>query len=359
MARAQDPCPPAAEERYQSALKTKLAAKANADGHRKAAELYRSVVEWPEGGNFKRRSEALYFVGEQLEAAGDLAQAVAAYRELVERFPKSDFVSVAKRAADRLDPQGVVGGLDFAARYDAAFTVYSNGMTLYDKRDFAAARPELEKSRALWEKLLQDHRAHPRAVDVAVNLSDALIRLERLDEAYAVAEDALRLGEREATKPGAPNTALGDVKNAQRQLSEASRAIWCKRLDLASKVALALMSVLILVRRPWKATTSRTIRLWVGLMVADALLSGAAVAANEYVKRRENIVDPLLTDDKAAVLVFFPAAVGIALALGARLSYKGRGGLALALLFGVAGALATSTCLVQYFGFFNAFLPSL
>jgi tetratricopeptide (TPR) repeat protein len=344
---AQEHWPPPAEKRFQEALQLQLHGK-----HAEAAAVYREVADWPEGGEWKERARALYAVASELEAARELERALATYRELVQRFPRSDFVSIANRAAQRLDPTGVSGGLEFQRLHREAWDVLVPAMSLHYRRELDAARPGLEKAEGLLRVLLRDHADHPQAVDVAVALSDVLIRLERLEEARAVALQAVTLAEREATKPGAPNTARGEVMNAERQVGEARRAIFCHRLDLGSKVLLVLLAIGFLRARPWVLATRAFVKLWLALMAFDVVLAGAAIFGAEYVRRRES-PDSLLTDLDAALLVLIPGTIGITLALTFVVNYKGRRGAALAALAGVAGALAASICLVQSMGFFT------
>jgi tetratricopeptide (TPR) repeat protein len=352
--RADDHWPPAAEARFQQALQLALKGK-----HLEAAQVYREVVEWPEGGEFKERARALYAAAEQLEVAKDLDRALAAYRELVTRFPRSDFVSIANRAAERIAPSGVQGGIDFERRHREATDVLLPAMTAHYRRDFEKARPLLERALALLLALLKDHRDHPKAVDVAVAISDVYVRLERLDEALAYAQEALALAHREADKPGAPNTAQGDVINARRQLAEATTAIHARRLDLASRALLLLLALVLLARKPWAVVTRRMAVLWLKLLALDGVLAIVGAVAAEYVKRRENLTDSTLTDPIAALLVFAPGVVGTTVALGFTFSFKGRRSSLLAAAAAVAAALAASIILVQHFGFFTALIPEL
>jgi hypothetical protein len=232
-------------------------------------------------------------------------------------------------------------------------------ITQHDRREVEKARPGLEKALELLDALLRDHRDHPKACDIEATRSDVLIRLGRHAEAVAAAEDAVTLARREAEKPGAPNTARGDVVSAERQLGEARRALWCWRLDLDSKVLLGVLAVFLLSKRPWRALTPRLGRLALGLLLADLALAGLGVLGAEYVARRERNPDSLMTDGKAFVLVLVPGAIGIVVALATALSYKGRRGALLAVALALAGTLAASICLVQHYGFFNAFLPGI
>lgn len=117
-ASADDHWPPAAQARFQEALQLQLKGK-----HVEAAAVYREVAEWPDGGDWKERARALYAAASELEVARDLDHALETYREVVRRFPRSDFVSIANRAAEKIAPSGVAGGIDFQRRHREAMDV--------------------------------------------------------------------------------------------------------------------------------------------------------------------------------------------------------------------------------------------
>jgi tetratricopeptide (TPR) repeat protein len=347
-ARGQTSWPEEAERRFQEALEL-----ASQGKHEEAAKAYRSVADWPSGGDFRERARALYRAAAELESARDLERALETYREVAVRFPKSDFVAVADRAAEALAPKGVAGGLDFRRRHEAALDVLLPAMTLA-RREPAAARPDLERALALLLALAHDYPAHPRATDVLVAISDVLVRLERLDEAVTVAEQALALAENVASGAHPSSTAPADVVSARRQVAEARRAVWCRSLDRDAKVLLAVIALALGWARGWRRLTPRLVRAWIGLLAADVVLAALAAAAAEWVRRREN-VDTLVGDDAAAALVLVPGGVGITVAFLSPVSRRGRLGAALTAVASVLGALATTVCLVHHYGFFSAF----
>ncbi len=348
VALAQDAYPPEARKRFEEAVEL-----TRHNEHKKAAELFRTVADWKEGGDFKERAWALYNVGTELKLAGDFERAAATWRELVARFPRSDFASLADREAKKLASPGEI---DFERRFAEVSSISLTAITRQERRQFDEARPGLEQALVLLDALLRDHRDLPKASDVACQRSEVLKGLGRYREAVAAAEDAIELAEREARKPGAPNTARGGVVSGERQLSEVLRALWCWRLDLGSQIFLGLLVVFLVAGRPWRFFTARLVKLAIGLMLTDLALGGLGVLGAEYANKRDPTPDSLMTDDKAFLLVMVPGAVGILVALGTAVAYKRYRGLP-AVVLALLAALATSICLVQHYGFTNAFLP--
>src|SRR5581483_875967 len=103
LARAAD-APPEAEKRFDEA--TRLA---QSGEYAKAAAAYREVAEWPSGGEFARRAQALFCAGLQLDSAKEYEKALATFREVAARWPASPFAKRAQEEADRLDPPGARG----------------------------------------------------------------------------------------------------------------------------------------------------------------------------------------------------------------------------------------------------------
>jgi tetratricopeptide (TPR) repeat protein len=351
VALAQDRWPPGAERRFQEALRLKLERK-----HREAAEAYRSVADWPEGGDWKERAQALYFAAAELHAAGELERALDTYREVERRFPKSDFAAVAHRDAERLQPAGVAGGLDFQRRHEAAWDVLSAALTLDVRGEREAARPGLEKALDLLQALLRDHRDHPGAVDVTIAMSDVLVRLDRLDEALAVAEEAVTLAERETKKPDAADAARGELLSARRQLGEARSALRGRALDRAGMSFLVALAVALACARPWRRLARRLVTLWLVLVAVDGALAVLAIVGFRYLRAGDP--DSIITDSVVAALVVVPGATGITASVLATASLGARrwSGV-LSATAGVLAALATSTCLVQHYRLFAALLP--
>lgn len=338
--------PPEAEKRFHEALQLSLKGQ-----HLEAAEAYRQVADWPEGGDWKERARALHASATELQTAHELEKALATYRELVQRFPRSDFVAVAERAANALEPAGVKGGLDYQRRWSEALDVLLPARTRHDRGDVDGARPGLEKAEVLLAALLEQHDDHPRIVDVAVALSETLARLRRYDEADAVAEKAVALAERAAKATGLSDGARADLARARQQRLDVRREVRIRLV--AGRGAIALLVVLFVslgFTRPWKRATRRLARLGAALVLADVLVALGAIAGAEHVRHTDD-PDSLLTDPMAAVLVLGPGLVGIALALGFTISFPSRKGVLLAAAASVLGALATSTILIHQFGF--------
>jgi tetratricopeptide (TPR) repeat protein len=350
VALAQDAYPPEARKRFEEAVEL-----TRHNQHLKAAELFRSVAEWPGGGNFKERAWALYNVGTELKLAGELEQAAATWRELVARFPRSDFAGLAEREANKLASPAEI---DFERRFAEVSSVSLTAITRQERRQFDEAQPLLVQALGLLESLLHDHRDLPKACDVACQKAEVLKGLGRYSEAVGAANDAIELAEREARKPGAPNTARGGVVSAERELAEVKRALWCYLLDLGSKIFLGLLAAFLVAGRPWRLFTARLVKLTIGLLLADLVFGGLAIAGAEYAQRRDPTPDALMTDDKAFLLAIVPGAVGILVALGTAVAYKRYRGLP-AVVLALLAALATSVCLVQHYGFTYAFFSGI
>ncbi len=326
--------------------------------HVESAAVYRLVADWPEVSPSTPRAQALHTCGQELELAGRLEDALASYREVMARFADHAFAGIARRSADRLEPPGVTGGLEFRRRHDAALEVLLKAMPLAERRELEAARPGLVRSLELLAALYRDFPEHPQAVDVAIAISDVLVRLERLDDAHDAAEEALALARKRAAKPDAAPTAPADVVSALRQLDEARRAIRLLRVGRGAKGLLALLTVAWCALRPWRRFDRRIAKLAVVLLVLDVVASiGGAIGA-DYVKRVHapgSPVEPLM----GALLVFVPGLVGMTFATGFAITLRGRLNAALiAGLLGFLAALATTTCIAQHYGFFD-FLPDL
>lgn len=343
--------PPEAERRFQDAIQ--LARKGQ---HKEAAAVYREIADWPDGGDWKERPRALHAAAMEWQAAHELGKALATYREVVTRFPRSDFVAVAERAAKALEPDGVTGGLDFQKRWSEALDVLLPARTRHDRGDLDGARPGLEEAETLLAALLRDHEDHPKAVDVALAESETLARLRRYDEADALAERGVTLAEREAAK-GTNDATRADLARARQQRADVRREV---RLRLAAGAgALGLLAALFLgvaSLRPWRRATRRLVRLAIGLAVADALLAAVAAGGAIYVRLRDD-PDSLLSAPMAVALVLVPGACGIALALGYNAGLGGRRGAFVGALAGVLGALAASLILMHQFRF-DRLLPA-
>lgn len=352
-ARAEWQGPAEAERRFQEAL----ALSKQKDRHLESAAAYRAVADWPAGGEFRERAQALFYCAQQLEVAGELERAVATYREIEARFSKDAFAGIARRNVDRLEPPGVVGGLEFQRRHAAAVAGLPLAFTLAERRELAQARPALERSLDLLAGLFRDYPKHPRAVDVAITISDILVRLERLDEALGAGEQALALAKERAAAADASATAAAEVVSAGRQLDEARRAIRLVRFGRVAKGLLVVLAGALAALRPWRRVNGSVVKLLLVLGVLDALCAAAGAAGADYV-RKVHVPSSPIDNGMAALLVFVPGAIGILLAVGFTLSLRGKRGALLGAAAGFVGALSATTVLVQRYGFFD-FLPDL
>jgi tetratricopeptide (TPR) repeat protein len=342
---AQDAWPKGAQDRFAKARR--LSEKGRFD---EAARAYHEVCDWPEGGAFPQRAQALFCAGLAEESARSYEAALATWRGLLRRFPNGDFAHRARQAIERLDPPGA-RGVEFARRYDDAWSVLLPALQAEQRGDDAGARPGLEKALAILEPLLADFREHPRASDAALAIGDTRSRLGDLEGARDAIADAVLLARREADKNSRDLVAAGNVQNAELRLAEARRAITRRQLDRGATTILVLALGVLVSTRPWRARSTRLLPLGAALVAADAVLALVSAGMAEYVRSRIDDHSPL-SGGEAALFVLGPGLVGIVVALGIANGRPGRSGIALAGACGVLAAAALAVILVYAWGLF-------
>src|SRR5438128_7166711 len=314
-----------------------------------ASEAYRSVADWPDGGAFPQRAQAMFLAGSMLESARDYEGAVSVYREAAGRFAGTNFGHKAEDAARGLEQGGPARAIAFRRRLDAAWDELFPATALVEQKGLAAARPGLERAAELLAGVLLDYPEQPKAKDVAVALGDADMLLHRYARACSDYEQAIDLSRR-----GAATTSDLDVGSALEKLAEARRSVRREWLDGIAKALLGTIALGLVVVRPWRCPDGSMIRLAVALVLATAVLAGAAGAAARYVRLHVDEASPLETT-AAALLVLLPGVAGARVALGfagGLRGTRGRWNVGLAAALGVLAALAMATCVVHAFALF-------
>jgi len=333
-ASAQDRWPPAAEKRFDEAT----AARQKGD-YARAASIYKEVAEWPEGGAFPQRAQALYCAGLAYEQAHDFDTALASYDAVSTRFPKSEFAPRAHEAAERLAPPGA-RGFEFRKRFDEAWDLLFPAIEMDFHGDSSGARPKLVQAEKLLAALLAEHGEHPLACDVATALGDARMLLEDFTGAHEAYALAVVLATRETQKTPPKASATGSLASARLKLDEATRAIRRRWLDRIAKAALGLVLVAFLATASPRSIDRSVLRLWGAFVVACASLAGLAFWLATYVKKSVDDHSPL-EPGTAAIIVLVPGLVGVTIAIGIARGRKPR-----ALLGGAVGALAAAAVTV-------------
>ena len=354
IAAAEDaPTPPAALERFSEATRLMQHGR-----YVEASEAYRSVADWPDGGAFPQRAQALFLAGSMLESARDYDGALSVYREAAGRFAGTNFGRKAEDAARGLEQGGPARAIAFRRRLDAAWDELFPAAALVEQKGLAAARPGLERAAELLAGVLRDYPEQPKAKDVAVALGDADMMLHRYARARSDYERAIDLSRREAAKtsPAATDADL-DVASALEKLAEAHRAVRREWIDGIAKALLGVIVLGLVVVRPWRHPDGSLIRVSAALVLATAALAGAAGAAAQYVRYVDE-ASPIETT-AAALLVFLPGVTGEVVAVGFAAGLRGALGLearrwnvGLAAALGALAALAVATCVVHAFALF-------
>src|SRR5437870_2854601 len=254
IAAAEDaPTPPAALERFSEATRLMQHGR-----YVEASEAYRSVADWPDGGAFPQRAQALFLAGSMLESARDYEGALSVYREAAGRFAGTNFGRKADDAARGLQQGGPARAIAFRRQLDAAWDELFPAAALVAQKGLAAARP-----------------------------------------------------------------GLGRV-----------------------------------VVKPWRHPDGSLIRASAALVLATAVLAGAAGAAARYVRLHVDEASPVETT-AAALLVLLPGVTGELVAVGFATGLRGALGLrarrwnvGLAAALGALAALAVATCVVHAFALF-------
>ncbi len=343
--------PAAAEARYGEARQQMQG------GHYvEAAAAYRAVAEWPEGGAFPERAQALFLAALMLENAHDYQRALETYRDVPRRFPDSPFAAKAEAGAAALALGGEERGIDFRRRLDAAWAELFPAQDLIESDGIAAARPGLERAVTLLAALLRDYPDHPRARDVALSLGDAHMSLDLHREARADYEQAIALVRAQGHVEGDAEM-LEALENKRSEAIEAVRQVWITGSARGLLVAILLGLVLL---RPWRVAAGWMLRPGAALLTGTLVLTGVAMLLARWIY--DNIDDHSpIGAGLAALLVALPGITGQVVAFGYTNALCGprlrdrpmlRTGLAGAL--GVVAALAVATCVIEASGVFQA-----
>jgi tetratricopeptide (TPR) repeat protein len=345
-ARAEEPprWPQAAEKRFEEARDLQQHGR-----YALAAARFREVADWPEGGPFAERAQALYCSALNLENGRELERALETYREVVRRFPASLWATRARQSVETLDPEGG-HGLEFRRRQNEAWDVFQPATELLQRGKPDEARPGLERAAALFEALLHDHADHPRAADAALALGEARMRLGAFEAAAAAFGRSVELARREAVKPGSGHPTEEDVKNAEERLAEARRAIRRQLVDRGAWVLLAAITLILVGSAPWRRVTARVAALGGALLLVAGVLAAIAVALAAVLRSNLDNYSPIATSH-AILLVLVPATIGIVTTLGLAAGRRGRGA-ALGAAAGVLAALAAAVIVVYACGLF-------
>jgi len=346
--------PPAAAQRYADAKQLEERGR-----HAEAADAYRSVADWPDGGPFPQRAESLFLAGVMLEAARSYERAVETYRELARRFPGDDFARKAQELAEGLEQGEPARALAFRRRLDAARDELAAANAVLQREGPGAVQRELAHVAARFEAILHEYEDLPRAKDVALALGDTHMTLRHYREARADYRRAIDLARRAAERPGAdPLAVQRDVASAENLLGEATRSIRRRWAVWTAWGLLAATGAGLLLVRPWRAVDRRMLQLAGVLLVGTALLAFGATRVADYL--RYQVEDqPPVEQGVPALLVLLPGITGQLVALGfvgglgaSRNAARGWWVVSLAGVLGALAALAVATCIVDAFQLF-------
>ena len=136
------------------------------------------------------------------------------------------------------------------------------------------------------------------------------------------------------------------------------RSVRREWIDGIAKTLLGVIVLGLVVVKPWRHPDGSLIRASAALVLATAVLAGAAGAAARYVRLHVDEASPVETT-AAALLVFLPGvtgelvAVGFATGLRRALGLRApRWNVGLAAALGALAALAVATCVVHAFALF-------
>jgi tetratricopeptide (TPR) repeat protein len=346
--------PSAAQQRYYDAKRL-----AQRDQYAEAGKAYCDVADWPDGGDFPERAEALFLCGLMQERARDYPRAVATYRAVGDRFPHTDFEGRANERAAALEQGAGERGLEFQRRLDVAMDTLVPASPTAPPAESPAARGRLEEAVTLLSAILREYRDLPKTMDVALTLGDTHMTLGRYEEARDDYTEGVALAQREASKDG-PAAANADtyLKDAEDKLDEAIRAIRRRLIDRVAWALLATVALALLAVRPWREMDGRLLRLG-GALVATTMLLGVVAVLTSHVLREQTDEIYPITDLGAALLVIVPGLVGEIVTLGfaTRLRRSATGGvgrwaLGLVAALGAGAALAAAVCVVYAFELF-------
>ena len=339
--------PPPALERFSEA--TRLMQRGR---YIEASEAYRSVADWPDGGAFPQRAQALFLTGSMLESARDYENALSVYGEAARRFAGTVFGRRAEDAAAGLQEGGTARAIAFRRRLDVAWDALFPATALFQEKGLAAARPGLERAVELLAGVLRDYPEQSKAKDVADSLGEADMMLRRYAQARSDYERAIDLYRRDAR-----DADLG-LASASEKLEEARRSLRRQWLDRIGKTLVGVIVLGLVSVKPWRHPDRFMIRVAAVLVLGTAVLAGVAAALAEYVRFHVDEASPVEMT-AAALLVLVPGvtgelvAIGFATGLRGALGWKGRGwNVGVAAALGALAALAVATSLVHAFALF-------
>src|SRR5207253_4647078 len=242
IAAAEDaPTPPAALERFSEATRLMQHGR-----YVEASEAYRSVADWPDGGAFPQRAQALFLTGSMLESARDYENALSVYGEAARRFAGTDFGRRAEDAAAGLQEGGTARAIAFRRRLDVAWDALFPATAQFQEKGIAAARPGLEQAVELLAGVLRDYPEQSKAKDVADSLGEADMMLRRYAQARSDYERAIDLYRRDAR-----DADLG-LASASEKLAEARRSLRRQWLDRIGKTLVGVIVLGLLSVKPWR-----------------------------------------------------------------------------------------------------------
>ena len=341
------PTPPAALERFSEATRLMQHGR-----YLEASEAYRSVADWPDGGAFSQRAQALFLTGSMLESARDYERALSIYLEVVGRFAGTDFGRKAEVAAAGLQEGGTARAIAFRRRLDAAWDELFPATALVQEKGLAAARPGLERAVTLLAGVLRDYPEQSKAKDVAVALGDADMMLQRYAQARSEYERAIDLSRRD------PRDADLGLASALEKLAEAHRSIRRQWLDRIAKTLVGVIVLGLVAVKPWRRADSFMIRVGALLVLGTVVLAGIAGATAECLRLHVDEASPVEMT-AAALLVLLPGVTGELVAVGFATGLRGalgsrarRWNVGIAATLGALAALAVATCLVHAFALF-------
>src|SRR2546430_289071 len=243
-----------------------------------ASEAYRSVADWPDGGAFPQRAQALFLTGSMLESARDYENALSVYGEAARRFAGTVFGRRAEDAAAGLQEGGTARAIAFRRRLDVAWDALFPATALFQEKGLAAARPGLEQAVELLAGVLRDYPEQSKAKDVADSLGEADMMLRRYAQARSDYERAIDLYRRDAR-----DADLG-LASASEKLAEARRSLRRQWLDRIGKTLVGVIVLGLVSVKPWRHPDRFMIRVAAVLVLGTAVLAGVAAALAEYVR---------------------------------------------------------------------------
>jgi outer membrane protein assembly factor BamD (BamD/ComL family) len=334
--------PSAAAERYEEGRRLMQQGR-----YAEASEAYRSVADWPAGGDFPERAQALFASGLMQSSAREYERALGTYREVMRRFPGTDFARRAATEVKALEEGGAARAIAVQRKLDAARDELFPAEERVERDGLAAGRAGLVRAVRLLEEILRDDGDHPKAREVALTLGDAHMTLRD----HRAARDAY--GRALALLQGDRNA----VVNAEQKLADAVRWVRRDRVRETAWTLLTAIGVGLLAVRPWRGLDRRT--LLVGGLLVSGTIGAALLAAAGAAFIRTYVDDHSPVEDRvAALLVLLPGVAGQVVALGFASGLargpatSGGWRTGIAALLGAVAALAVVACVVYAFELF-------